>query len=63
MKTTALNPGAYRADFIHKIVDEYLTKREQTDKETRQQEILNRDRGRKALKSQAATATESAGPK
>jgi hypothetical protein len=63
MKNTALNPGAHRADFIHKIVDEYLTKREQTDEETRQREIFKRDGGRKALKSRAATATESANPK
>jgi hypothetical protein len=62
MKKTAITPGAYRADFIHKVVDGYLTKREQTDKETRQQEIIKRE-GRKALKSRAANATNSANPK
>jgi hypothetical protein len=42
MKTTATATDVHRADFIRKVVDEYLTKREKTDEETRQREILKR---------------------
>jgi hypothetical protein len=52
MKTTATATGVHRADFIRKVVDEYLTKRERTDEETRQREILKRIR--RALQAETA---------
>ena len=44
MKTTETATGSHRADFIRKVVDGYLTKREKNDEETRQQEIFKRKR-------------------
>jgi hypothetical protein len=46
MKPTETATGADRADFIRKVVDEYLTKRKRTNEETRQREIFKRNRPR-----------------